>query len=86
MFISIAQQDPRARGLSQEGEVRLSNSGSRLYDGYVELGMDKAASKSKLFNYMNTDDTERDRAREKQRGREGEKERDTRGILYHPRE
>lgn len=48
--------------------------------------MDKAASKSKLFNYMNTDDTERDRAREKQRGREGERERDTRGILYHPRE
>lgn len=63
MFISVARQGPRARGWSQEGDVRFSNSGSCLLDGYVQLDMDKAASKSKLFNYMNTND--RDRAEER---------------------
>ena len=63
MFLSVARQGPRARGWSQEGDVRFSNSGSCLLDGYVQLDMDKAASKSKLFNDMNTND--RDRARER---------------------
>lgn len=63
MFISVARQGPRARGWSQEGDVRFSNGGSCLLDGYVQLDMDTAASKSKLFNYMNTND--RDRAGER---------------------
>ena len=70
MFLSATRQGHWARGLSKEGEVRFSNKSSHLLDGYVQLGMNKAASKSTLINYMNTNYKERDRQRERYRKRQ----------------
>lgn len=69
MFISVARQGPWARGWSQDGEVRFSNRGSWVLDGYTQRGSERTVSKSTLFNYMNT----KDRVRTKR-----ERDRDTR--------
>lgn len=47
------------------------------HDGYVQLGMDKAASKSTLFNYVNTNERKKETERKGEVQKELERERET---------